>query len=313
MKNRPLKGIIPPLVTPLLDSDTLDVDGLERLIEHVIAGGVHGLFILGTTGEAQSLSYRLRAELIERTCRQLRGRLPVLVGVSDTSLAESKALACKAADCGAGAVVSAPPFYYAPAQPELMHFYTHLAQTLPLPLFLYNMPSHTKVSFAPATVRWLSDNKNIIGIKDSSANGVYFQQVCYALRDVEGFSLLVGPEEMLAETVLLGGHGGVTGGANIFPALYVELYSAAMAKDFVRILPLQQKVMQVSKLLYNVGRYGSSYLKGVKSALSVKGICSDVLASPFEHFYEKEREQIRASLEILNFEPSKASSRASIK
>ncbi|MDR0712027.1 MAG: dihydrodipicolinate synthase family protein [Prevotellaceae bacterium] len=296
MKICPLKGIIPPLVTPLLDSDTLDVQGLERLIDHVVSGGVHGVFILGTTGEAQSLSYRLRAELIERTCRQLRGRLPVLVGVSDTSLVESDTLARKAANCGADAVVSAPPFYYAPAQPELVHFYTHLAKTLPLPLFLYNMPSHTKVSFAPATVRQLSDNKNIVGIKDSSANGVYFQQVCYAMRDVKDFSLLVGPEEMMAETVLLGGHGGVTGGANIFPNLYVSLYNAAVAKDFDRILPLQQKVMQVSNLLYNVGRYGSSYLKGVKSALSVKGICSDVLATPFEHFYEKEREQIREAL-----------------
>jgi 4-hydroxy-tetrahydrodipicolinate synthase len=299
MKNRPLRGIIPPLVTPLLDSDALDVEGLERLVEHVIAGGVHGLFILGTTGEAQSLSYRLRAELIERTCRQVRGRVPVLVGVSDTSLAESGNLARKAADCGADAVVSAPPFYYAPAQPELVHFYTHLAKTLPLPLFLYNMPSHTKVAFAPATIRQLSDNENIVGVKDSSANGTYFQQVCYAMRDVQDFSLLVGPEEMLAETVLLGGHGGVNGGANIFPTLYVSLYSAAVAKDFERITPLQQKVMQVSNLLYTVGRYGSSYLKGVKSALSVKGICSDVLATPFEHFYEKEREQIAASLEEI--------------
>ncbi|MDR2814739.1 MAG: dihydrodipicolinate synthase family protein [Prevotellaceae bacterium] len=299
MKNRPLKGIIPPLVTPLLDSDTLDARGLERLVEHVIAGGVHGLFILGTTGEAQSLSYRLRAELIERTCRQVRGRLPVLVGVSDTSLAESKALAHKAADCGADAVVSAPPFYYAPAQPELVYFYTHLAKTLPLPLFLYNMPSHTKVAFAPETIRQLSDNENIVGIKDSSANGAYFQQVCYAMRDVKDFSLLVGPEEMMAETVLLGGHGGVTGGANIFPSLYVDLYSAAVAKDFDRIMPLQRKVMQVSNLLYTVGRYGSSYLKGVKSALSVKGICSDVPATPFEHFYEKEREKIKTSLEEI--------------
>jgi 4-hydroxy-tetrahydrodipicolinate synthase len=293
------KGIIPPMVTPLLDSDTLDVRGLETLVEHVLAGGVHGLFVLGTTGEAQSLSYRLRGELVERTCKLVRGRVPVLVGVSDTSQVESERLARKAADCGADAVVSAPPFYYAPAQPELLYFYANLAKLLPLPLLLYNMPSHTKVAFAPATVRQLADCNNIIGIKDSSANGTYFQQVCYAMRDVQDFSLLVGPEEMLAETVLLGGHGGVNGGANIFPALYVSLYNAAVARDFEKIIPLQQRVMLVSSLLYGVGKYGSSYLKGVKSALSVKGICSDVLASPFEHFYEKEREKIKASLEEI--------------
>ena len=81
---KPLKGIIVPMVTPLLDRDTLDAAGLERLIEHILAGGVHGLFILGTTGEAPSLSYRLRYELIQRVCEQVKGRVPVLVGISGT-------------------------------------------------------------------------------------------------------------------------------------------------------------------------------------------------------------------------------------
>ena len=79
---RPLRGIIPPMVTPLLDRDTLDVEGLERLIEHILGGGVQGLFILGTTGEAPSLSMRLRCELIERVCEQVKGRVPVLVGIT---------------------------------------------------------------------------------------------------------------------------------------------------------------------------------------------------------------------------------------
>ncbi|MDR3329087.1 MAG: dihydrodipicolinate synthase family protein, partial [Prevotellaceae bacterium] len=78
MEHLPLRGVIPPLVTPLADSDTLDVAGLERLVEHVVGGGVHGVFILGTTGEAQSLSYRLRGELVAHTCRLVRGRVPVL-------------------------------------------------------------------------------------------------------------------------------------------------------------------------------------------------------------------------------------------
>ena len=84
-----LNGIVPPLVTPLIDNNTLDVQGLERLIEHVIAGGVHGIFILGTTGEAQSLSFDLRVEMIKQTSRILKKRLPLLVGISDTSLADS--------------------------------------------------------------------------------------------------------------------------------------------------------------------------------------------------------------------------------
>ena len=153
---KPMTGIIPPLVTPLLDNDKLDIDGLERLIERLIKGGVHGLFILGTTGEAQSISYRLRHEMIKETCRINAGRLPVLVCISDTSIVESIHLAHVGAECGASAVVSAPPYYFAPGQPELAEFYEDLIPQLPLPIFLYNMPSHTKVNFAPATIQRLS-------------------------------------------------------------------------------------------------------------------------------------------------------------
>ena len=97
------------MVTPLIDNNTLDRDGTVRLVEHMIAGGVHGIFILGTTGEAQSLAYHLRYELTELVCSAVAGRVPVLVGVTDTSLEESLRLARKAAECGAAAVVAAPP------------------------------------------------------------------------------------------------------------------------------------------------------------------------------------------------------------
>src|SRR5262245_20739945 len=115
----PLRGIVPPVVTPLQDRDTLDAAGLERVLEHILAGGVSGLFILGTTGEGPCLSYRLRRQCIERACRQVRGRVPVLVGIKDTAFVESLALARHAAECGAAAVVAAPPYYLPLGQPEL--------------------------------------------------------------------------------------------------------------------------------------------------------------------------------------------------
>src|SRR6185369_5334544 len=97
----PLTGIIPPMVTPLRSRDELDVAGLEKLVEHILGGGVNGLFILGTTGEGPSLSYRLRRELIERVCKQVNHRVPVLVGITDTSFVESVNLARGAAESGA--------------------------------------------------------------------------------------------------------------------------------------------------------------------------------------------------------------------
>jgi len=297
--SRPLRGIIPPMITPLLDRDTLDAAGLERLIEHILAGGVHGLFILGTTGEAPSLSYRLRYELIERTCDQVKGRVPVLVGITDTSFVESVNVACKARDAGAQAVVLAPPYYFPAGQVELLEYLKHLTPDLPLPLFLYNMPSYTKLVFEPETIRAAADFPGVAGIKDSSGNMIYFRQLQDLLKDHPDFSLLMGQEELLAEVVLLGGHGGVCGGANLVPKLYVDLYNAAYSKDLSKVQSLHKKVMQLSNNIYNVGRFESSYLKGLKCALSCMGICSDFLAEPFHRFRRAEHKRVQRYIKEL--------------
>ncbi len=300
-KLKQMKGIVPPLITPLKDNDTLDLDGLERLVEHVISGGVSGLFVLGTTGEFSSISYALRYEMVEKVCSQVAGRIPVLVGITDTSITESVNLAKHAEKCGADAVVAAPPFYYAAGQPELVEYYKHLAHRLPLPLYLYNMPVHTKVMIEPKTVKQIAENEpNVIGLKDSSANMAYFRLLQYTMRNFNEFQLYVGPEEMTADAVILGATGGVNGGANMFPELYVELYEAALARDVEKIKPLQEKVLQISSSIYTVGKHGSSYLKGLKCALSVLGICSDFMADPFSSFREEERKQIIKALEGIN-------------
>ena len=296
----PLSGIIPPLVTPLVDNETLDVESLERLIEHLIEGGVHGLFVLGTTGEEQSLSYDVRKQMIRESCRINRGRLPLLACITDTSIVESIKLARVAADCGADGVVSAPPYYFATGQPELAQFYEELVPQLPLPVFLYNMPSHVKVSFAPDTVRRIAQNPQVVGFKDSSANAVYFQSVMYKMQHRPDFAMLVGPEEITGECVLLGGDGGINGGANMFPELYVGMYNAAKQRDIETVLKLQQYIMQISTSIYTVGRHGSSYLKGLKCALSLLGIINDdFVASPFYKFEAPEREKIRQALDAL--------------
>ena len=297
----PLRGIVPPLVTPLTDNDTLDVAGLERLIEHVIVGGAQAVFLLGTTGEFASLSYKIREELIKLSCQFVKGRIPVLVGISDSAFTESLNLANKAAQYGADAVVITPPYYFESGQPELLEYLKGIMQHMPLPLFIYNMPVHTKVMFAPETVKAAAEIPGIIGMKDSSANLAYYNKVRYLLKDHPDFTFMVGPEEITAEFVLLGGHGGVNGGANMFPKLYVDLYNAAAARDFEKIEPLQQKVMQISTTIYNVGRFGSSYLKGLKCALSVMGICNDFMAEPFHRFNDPERKQIERALEALNY------------
>lgn len=296
-----LRGIVPPLITPLLGNDTLDTESLERLIEHLIDGGVHGLFILGTTGEEQSLSYRVRNEMIRETCRINAGRLPVLVCVTDTSIVESVNLASVAANAGAVAVVSAAPYYFATGQPELAEYYEDMLPQLPLPLFLYNMPSHVKVNFSPSTICRIAENDKVVGLKDSSANLPYFQSVMYKMRRQRpDFTMLMGPEEVLGESVLMGADGGVCGGANMFPRLYVNMYEEASKGNLERVRQLQQLIMQVSTSIYNVGQHGSSYLKGLKCACSLLGIIrDDFVAAPFHKFNSPERAKIARALEML--------------
>ncbi|MEN6383970.1 MAG: dihydrodipicolinate synthase family protein [Phycisphaerales bacterium] len=297
---KPLKGIIPPMVTPLTDLDTIDQPGLEKLIEYILAGGVHGLFILGTTGEAPSLSYKLRYKLIERVCRQVAKRVPILVGITDTSFVESIKIAEFSAKNGASAAVLAPPYYFPAGQPELLEYIEHLAPRLPLPLYLYNMPSCTKLFFEPDTVLKAAHIPNIYGIKDSSGNMIYFHKLMILLKDKKDFSFLVGPEELLAETLLLGGHGGISGGANIFPKLYVNLYNAASSNNMKKTRELHEKVMQISTTIYSVGKHGSSFIKGVKSSLQLMDICNDFISEPFHKFREPEKQKIKQTLLSLN-------------
>jgi 4-hydroxy-tetrahydrodipicolinate synthase len=244
--------------------------------------------------------------MIKESCRINRGRLPLLACISDTSIVESIRLANVAADCGADGVVSAPPYYFATGQPELAQFYEELVPQLPLPVFLYNMPSHVKVSFAPDTVRRIAQNPQVVGFKDSSANAVYFQSVMYKMQEREDFAMLVGPEEITGECVLLGAHGGINGGANMFPELYVAMYEAARNGHLQQVRRLQQYIMQISTTIYTVGQHGSSYLKGLKCALSLLGIINDdFVASPFYKFDAPEREKIRQALAALPIENGK--------
>jgi len=287
------------MVTPLKDRDALDVPGLERLIRHVLAGGVHGLFLLGTTGEGPSLSHRLRRELIERSSKLVNGRVPLLAGITDTSFVESVNLARAAAEAGADAVVLAPPYYMPEGQPELREYLEHILPELPLPLFLYNMPPIAKVSFELEVVRWALDQPRIVGIKDSSGSMIYFNRLREATRARADWSLLVGPEELLAESVLLGGHGGVCAGANIFPRLYVELYAAAERGDLSRVRALHSMAMRVAEEVYRVGQHPSAVIKGVKCALSCLGLCDDFMAEPFHRFRDPERKRIQSALKVV--------------
>jgi 2-dehydro-3-deoxy-D-pentonate aldolase len=297
--NLPLSGIIPPVITPLLDNNTLDRKGLENLIEHLLSGGVHGLFILGTTGEATSLNYTLRKELIKMTSELVNNRVPVVVGITDTSLNGSLEIAEYSKSAGLDGVVIAPPYYLPMAQEEMREYLENMVPRLPLPFLMYDMPACTKMHMSVETIKKAKE-LGAIGIKDSSGDMSYLFSLIDEFKDSPNFAIISGTELFLPDTVLHGGHGAVAGGANIFPKLFVDLYNASREKDLDRIAVLLDKVLMIKNTIYNVGKHNSRILKGIKCALSLMGICSDYVAFPLRKFRDEEREKIELHIAELN-------------
>lgn len=298
MNWKPLTGIVPPLVTPLDDRDTIDRPGTERLLEHVIAGGVSGVFILGSTGEGPSLSYRLRREFIRLTCRIVNGRVPVLVGVTDTAFVESIELAAVAKEAGAAAAVLTTPYYFPAGQTELTLYIDHVVEEISLPLMLYNMPSLTKIWLEIGTLRGLARHDKIVGVKDSSGDLEYFGKLATLKQLRPDWTIMIGPEHLMPQAVALGGDGGVNGAANFYPDLFVSLYKAAAEGDDAKVAAIMKRVDALQEI-YNVGKYGSRFIKATKCACSLLDICSDKLAEPFNHFLPPQRAKVKAILDSL--------------
>ena len=299
-----IKGILPPMVTPLLDNGTIDYEGARRIADRMMDAGVSAIFLLGTTGESQSIAMHLRFEFVEKMCAHIAGRVPVLVAITETSMEDSLDLARHAAKCGAAALVVAPPYYFPANQDELVAYYRALADASPLPIFLYNMPSKVKVFLEVPTVVALSQHPNIIGLKDSSGNLAYFHEVLARFKGSD-FAVYMGPEELAGEVILEGADGGVSGGANLYPELFVQMYKAASAGDKAQLAQIQSRIMYLSENLYRLDPGSdASFLRGLKCALQAKGLCCGYVAWPYRAYEGATAERVRqivADLDAKNY------------
>lgn len=297
--NQHIHGIVPPVPTPLTESGAIDVPALERLLERVIQGGVHGVFMLGTTGEGLSLGDSRRYELLAESCRIVDDRIPIFVGITATAYTESIQVARRAADSGCEAVVAAPPPYFPLSEEEMEAYFLRLAKDSPLPLVLYNFPGVTGMEITAETVGRLLDEQAIVGLKDSSGDLDYFQRVLGVTASRKDFPLLIGPEALLPETLAMGGSGGVTGGANIWPELFVDLYNSALEGDQQHLAALVDNLNSLGRF-YDVGpRTPPAIVARIKCALSICGVCSDATALPISRTPPTERQKIEQILREL--------------
>jgi dihydrodipicolinate synthase/N-acetylneuraminate lyase len=182
---------------------------------------------------------------------------------------------------------------------ELERYVKSVLAESPLPLMLYNMPGLTKVTFGVETVRRLMGIGKVIGIKDSSGDMPYVHQILRVAKERKDFTVLLGPETLTGEAVLMGAHGGVSGGAMVNPRLYSDLCAAALARDYKKTIKLHQQVMELNARIYYQGAYSMPITRNVKCALSLLGVCDDFVCEPFQRCNKQERSIIAQHLQAM--------------
>ena len=227
-----IKGVIVPILTPMREDGTINSEELVNQIERLIDAGIHGIFVLGTNGEGYILDEDEKTEVIRVAVNTVNGRVPVYAGTGCVSTRDTVRMSRKAKELGADVLSIITPSFAAASQEELIRHYEAVANTVDMPILLYNIPARTGNALAPATVQKLSQVPNIIGVKDSSGN---FDNILQYIEKTRGgekpFTVLSGNDSLILWTLLAGGKGAIAGCANVFPHTMVSIYEKFTAGD----------------------------------------------------------------------------------
>ncbi|QKW48947.1 dihydrodipicolinate synthase family protein [Streptomyces buecherae] len=275
----PLTGVIPPMCTPLTPTGDVDTRSLAALARRLLDAGVHGLFALGSTGEAAYLTDAQRRTALETVVDAAAGRVPVLAGVIDTTTARMRDHAVGAAASGADAIVATAPFYTRTHPAEIADHFRRLRAGTELPLFAYDIPAAVHTKLTAAIVLPLAADGTLAGLKDSSGQVEEARRLLVAARDRglgERFSVLTGSEMAVDGALLAGVHGVVPGLGNVDPHGYLRLYAHARAGRWAEAAAEQDRLAALFALTEtgDPARMGgsSSALGGFKAALHLLGV-----------------------------------------
>jgi 4-hydroxy-tetrahydrodipicolinate synthase len=286
-----LTGIVPPAISPLDGAGEVDDGAIGALVEHVLAGGSSGLFVLGGCGEGAWLPARQRGAVIRAFVRAAAGRVPVLAGVMLPATGPGTEAARQAAGEGADAVVVGSPYYFGVDGATQQRHIETLIQAAGRPALLYNIPQCTHQVLAPGTVDALARDPRVLGIKDSAGDFVAFQAFL-AVKAARGdFRVLQGHEHLAAASLRLGGDGLVPGLANVVPAVFVELRLAAARGDAATCARIQTAILDLCGI-HEVGHW----LPSLKAACAMIGIGTGTPALPLVPSTDGERRAIAAVL-----------------
>lgn len=243
-----LRGVFTALVTPFRNGE-LDEKALKKLIEFQLAGGVDGIVPCGTTGEAPTLSYEEHERVIELTVKYVKGKVPVIAGTGSNSTKEAIELTRSAKKLGADMCLLTTPYYNKPTQEGLLRHFLEIAQSVPVPLVLYNIPGRTGVNMTPETIAQLARTKNIVGIKEAAGS---LTQVSDIYRLTKGrFAILSGDDNLFLPMMSVGAVGVISVFSNIMPRELKTLYRAFMVEqDMAKALKVHTKLMPVFQAMF---------------------------------------------------------------
>jgi 4-hydroxy-tetrahydrodipicolinate synthase len=239
-----VRGIIPPIVTPMLPDEEVDYPKLRRLIDHQIASGVHGIFVLGTTGECYALDADEKRRIVATAVDQVSRRVPVYAGTGAETTREAVQHTKMAEREGANGVSVITPYFITPSQAEVADHYRRIAESTSLLVVLYSNPSTCGgLKIEPDTVAKLAGVRNIVAIKDSSGD---LQNLIETVRAVpDSFAVLQGRDTLIAPALMFGAKGAVPASCNIAPRIVVEIYEAFAAGDVERAMAAQRRLSPV--------------------------------------------------------------------
>jgi 4-hydroxy-tetrahydrodipicolinate synthase len=297
-----LRGVIPAIVTPFDADHAVDHGALEALSARLVAGGVHAIMATGGTGEFPHLEPEERRAVVRTIVGVAGGRVPVIAGTAACELGQTLRLAEQAAEAGADAIISVPPYYFPLPDAALADYFTRLAERSPLPLFLYNNPLYTGNPLRPELIVELLELPNVVGLKQSESDLGQLVEIIHQVRVVRGArkGLFTGIDSQLVGALASGADGVFSTAAGIVPRHVVELFDAAERGDVADARARQLALQPLNRFL----EYDPGYVAPAKEALTMMGLAVGEPRPPLPLLDERQRADLRAALLALDAFPA---------
>ncbi|MBN1952714.1 MAG: 4-hydroxy-tetrahydrodipicolinate synthase [Bacteroidales bacterium] len=275
------------LVTPFKMDYSVDFEALDRVVDHVIEGGVEFLVALGTTGESATLSADEKKQLVKRIVSRADGKLPVVVGIGGNNTAAVTDTIKSTDFQGIAGILSAAPHYNKPTQEGMYRHFSEIARHSPRPVILYNVPGRTCSNLSAETVlRLANEHDNIVAVKEASGN---LGQIMQILKNKPShFNVLSGDDALTLPMVHLGGKGVISVIANSHPRDYSDMVRSALKRDCGKANELHYQLLDIIGALFEEGSPA-----GIKAALEILGLTSDVVRLPLVPASDNLKDKIR--------------------